>query len=491
MMMYAIYSAMVLALLYWVFFAFLSQETFHRLNRITLLLILAFSLILPVLPHSQDFSFLEVLGINLVNVPYINTNRPEIIVENASVTEQIKPVVIWSWKEIAGLAYLGGVLLYIILFIYRTVLLCVYLKQGLRQTDGYGNTVILIPGCKSPFSILKYIVMSVEDYEQHQIPISLHEQEHIRQFHSLDLLMLSVVQCIQWFNPFVWLLGRDLKVIHEYEADMAMLDYGVDIKNYQYLLVNKCNGPSAYAMVNGFNHSQLISRIIMLNKRRTKPRARARYLILAPMLLLSYVMTAQPIEKEEEVIEFKEIGVSHTLPEYPDGFKAMKAYLRKNLVYPEGCDAEGSVIVQFVVDVDGSIKSPVIVRSVDPLLDAEAIRLVNNMPNWRPGVEGGKLAMSKYTLPISFVKPDKQDSLVDEGPFQLQGKVIDAETRQPVEGVVVIVAGTTNGTVTTSTGEFRLEVEFGQTIKVIMIDYKTSEITVSDKKAIVVPLSRE
>lgn len=183
--------------------------------------------------------------------------------------------------------------------------------------------------------------------------------------------------------------------------------------------------------------------------------------------------------------------MSHTLPEYPDGFKAMKAYLRKNLVYPEGCDAEGSVIVQFVVDVDGSIKSPVIVRSVDPLLDAEAIRLVNNMPNWRPGVEGGKLAMSKYTLPISFVKPDKQDSLVDEGPFQLQGKVIDAETRQPVEGVVVIVAGTTNGTVTTSTGEFRLEVEFGQTIKVIMIDYKTSEITVSDKKEIVVPLSRE
>lgn len=490
-MMYAIYSSIVLALLYWVFFAFLSQETFHRMNRITLLLILALSLVLPVLPHNMDFSFLEQLGRNVGVMQESAVSSPEIIVEDTGMVEQPQENSTWNWKEAAGYIYFGGMVIFIVVFLYRTVLLLLYMRQGLKQTDKYGNTIILKPACKSPFSVLKFIVMSVEDYEEHQTPILLHEQEHIRQAHSWDLILLSVVQCIQWFNPFVWMLGRDLKVVHEYEADKAMLDYGVDIKNYQYLLVNKSNGPSAFTLVNGFNHSQLISRIIMLNKRRTKPRARARYLILAPMLLLSYVMTAQPIEKEEEVIAFKEIGVSHTLPEYPDGFKAMKAYLRKNLVYPEGCDAEGSVIVQFVVDVDGSIKSPVIVRSVDPLLDAEAIRLVNNMPNWRPGVEGGKLAMSKYTLPISFVKPDKQDSLVDEGPFQLQGKVIDAETRQPVEGVVVIVAGTTNGTVTTSTGEFRLEVEFGQTIKVIMIDYKTSEITVSDKKEIVVPLSRE
>lgn len=490
-MMYAIYSSIVLALLYWVFFAFLSQETFHRMNRITLLLILALSLVLPVLPHNMDFSFLEQLGRNVGVMQESAVSSPEIIVEDTGMVEQPQENSTWNWKEAAGYIYFGGMVIFIVVFLYRTVLLLLYMRQGLKQTDKYGNTIILKPACKSPFSVLKFIVMSVEDYEEHQTPILLHEQEHIRQAHSWDLILLSVVQCIQWFNPFVWMLGRDLKVIHEYEADKAMLDYGVDIKNYQYLLVNKSNGPSAFTLVNGFNHSQLISRIIMLNKRRTKPRGRARYLIFAPMLLLSYVMTAQPIEKEEEVIEFKEIGVSHTLPEYPDGFKAMKAYLRKNLVYPEGCDAEGSVIVQFVVDVDGSIKSPVIVRSVDPLLDTEAIRLVNNMPNWRPGVEGGKLAMSKYTLPISFVKPDKQDSLVDEGPFQLQGKVIDAETRQPVEGVVVIVAGTTNGTVTTSTGEFRLEVEFGQTIKVIMIDYKTSEITVSDKKEIVVPLSRE
>lgn len=495
MMMYAIYSAMVLALLYWVFFAFLSQETFHRLNRITLLLILAFSLILPVLPHSQDFSFLEVLGINLVNVPYINTNRPEIIVENASVTEQIKPVVIWSWKEIAGLAYLGGVLLYIILFIYRTVLLCVYLKQGLRQTDGYGNTVILIPGCKSPFSILKYIVMSVEDYEQHQIPILLHEQEHIRQFHSLDLLMLSVVQCIQWFNPFVWLLGRDLKVIHEYEADKAMLDYGVDIKNYQYLLVNKCNGPSAYAMVNGFNHSQLISRIIMLNKKRSKSTALARYFIFLPMLLLSFVLTAKPVEKVKEVVKFEEIDVSNTLPEFPDGAKAMMQFIEKNLKYPEGCDKEGSVIVQFVVDVDGSIKSPVIARSIDPLLDAEAIRLVNSMPNWRPGVQDGKLAMSKYTIPVRFRKKEPEaitsEAAVSNELMKIEGIVVDSDTREPIEGAVVKLDGSTKGTVCSANGTFSLEVQKGQTLVLLFPAYKTKKVVIQDYKKPTIPLEKE
>lgn len=386
MMVYAFYSSLVLALLYWVYFAFLSQETFHRVNRITLLLILAFSLALPVLPHSIDFSILKVLGIHMGILPETSANDSAAMHENEASVEQLYQTASWDLKYIAGVIYLCGVIGFLGLFIYRTLLLVLYLKQGLRQTDKHGNTIILIPGCKSPFSLFKYIVMSVEDYEQYQTPILRHEQEHIRQLHTLDLVLLTVVQVIQWFNPFVWMLGRDLKMIHEYEADKAMLNYGVDIKNYQYLLVNKCNGPSAFAMVNGFVHSQLVSRIIMLNKKQSKVLAYTRYTIFIPMLLLSFVVTAKPMEKDQ----MQEIETSET-----------------------------------------------------------------------------------------------------EVAFVLQGTVIDAISNEVIEGAVVIIDGSTNGTITSADGTFQLEVKLGQRLKAIMIDYETSVQTIEGKDRITIPLTRK
>lgn len=388
MMVYAFYSSLVLALLYWVYFAFLSQETFHRVNRITLLLILAFSLALPVLPHSIDFSILKVLGIHMGILPETSANGSAVMHENEASVEQLYQTASWDLKYIAGVIYLCGVIGFLGLFIYRTLLLVLYLKQGLRQTDKHGNTIILIPGCKSPFSLFKYIVMSVEDYEQYQTPILRHEQEHIRQLHTLDLVLLTVVQVIQWFNPFVWMLGRDLKMIHEYEADKAMLNYGVDIKNYQYLLVNKCNGPSAFAMVNGFVHSQLVSRIIMLNKKQSKVLAYTRYTIFIPMLLLSFVLTAKPVDNYQ--VQDQGIETSET-----------------------------------------------------------------------------------------------------EVAFVLQGTVIDAISNEVIEGAVVMIDGTTKGTITSADGTFQREVELGQRLKVIMIDYETSVQTIEGKDRITIPLTRK
>lgn len=388
MMVYAFFSSLVLALLYWVYFAFLSQETFHRVNRITLLLILAFSLALPVLPHSIDFSILKVLGIHMGILPETTTNGSATMLENEATIEQLYQTASWNIKYIAGVIYLCGVIGFLGLFIYRTLLLVLYLKQGLRQTDKHGNTIILIPGCKSPFSFFKYIVMSVEDYEQYQTPILRHEQEHIRQLHTLDLVLLTVVQVIQWFNPFVWMLGRDLKMIHEYEADKAMLNYGVDIKNYQYLLVNKCNGPSAFAMVNGFVHSQLVSRIIMLNKKQSKVLAYTRYTIFIPMLLLSFVLTAKPVDNYQ--VQDQGIETSET-----------------------------------------------------------------------------------------------------EVAFVLQGTVIDAISNEVIEGAVVMIDGTTKGTITSADGTFQREVELGQRLKVIMIDYETSVQTIEGKDRITIPLTRK
>ena len=91
-------------------------------------------------------------------------------------------------------------------------------------------------------------------------------------------------------------------------------------------------------------------------------------------------------------------------PSFPGGQEALLAFLDQNVRYPEefeGC-AQGRVVVSFDVDVDGSIVDPVVMRGIDPILDAEALRVVKLMPKWNPGKENGKCKRMKYTIPIRF-----------------------------------------------------------------------------------------
>lgn len=291
MLYFAIKSSIVLALLYWAFFALLSKETFHRFNRLTLLFIMIISLILPIVPHSFELPIEQ--NNEITNLLTSDTEEFSIsyspVIQEEHVTEAKKITFI----EALGYLYLSGVAIMLIILVYQLVSMYLYIRRGLRHTDEYGNTVILKPGDIPSFSILHIIVISIDDYEKNRDSILTHEQSHINLGHTYDLILFELTKIIQWFNPFVWMLGRDLKSIHEYEADKAVLNQGIDSKNYQYLLVNKTAGPAAFALINGFKHSQLISRIIMMNKSQSSPMSMARYLVLLPLLLVSFIITAQ------------------------------------------------------------------------------------------------------------------------------------------------------------------------------------------------------
>lgn len=291
MLYFAIKSSIVLALFYWAFFALLSKETFHRFNRLTLIFILSASLVLPIVPHSLELPISQ--NNEIANLLEKETDEfsisytPIIQEESAPVAKSITII------EALGYIYLSGVVIMLIILAYQLVSMFIYMRKGLRHTDEYGNTVILKPGDIPSFSIFHTIVISIDDYEKNRDSILTHEQAHINLGHTYDLILLELTKIIQWFNPFVWMLGRDLKSIHEYEADKAVLNQGIDSKNYQYLLVSKTAGPAAFALINGFKHSQLISRIIMMNKSQSSPMSKARYLVLLPLLLVSFVITAQ------------------------------------------------------------------------------------------------------------------------------------------------------------------------------------------------------
>ncbi|MDE5759677.1 MAG: TonB family protein, partial [Bacteroides sp.] len=272
---------------------------------------------------------------------------------------------------------------------------------------------------------------------------------------SWDLLVADICIFFQWFNPASWLLKQELQNIHEFEADETVIKEGVNAKQYQLLLIKKAVGTRLYSMANSFNHSKLKKRITMMMKEKSSPWARLKYLYVLPVAAVAVTAFARPevSDKVEEISAVKvndlaaivetkvaesvgdtlkpanvkyvptEVGeelkgtpvfeVVEEMPEFPDGgVSGLMDYFRKNMRYPEAAKKkgmQGRVTMQFVVDKDGSIRNAKILRAVDEALDAEALRLINSMPKWKPGRQKGEPVAVKYTVPVMF-KLDGEDA---------------------------------------------------------------------------------
>jgi TonB-dependent SusC/RagA subfamily outer membrane receptor len=189
------------------------------------------------------------------------------------------------------------------------------MRGGMRQTDEQGNTIILIHGDIPPFSIFKYIVMSVKDYETGRLYILTHEQEHIGLGHSYDLLLIQVLKIIQWFNPFVWFISRDLKTIHEYEADQAVINQGIDAKQYQLFLVKKVVGNRLQPFTNNLNHGSLKKRIAMMYQKKSNRWLMLKSLCAIPVVALTVSAFATPaaMKPVEELVNTLD---DQTLPSF-------------------------------------------------------------------------------------------------------------------------------------------------------------------------------
>ena len=272
-----------------------------------LIFTLVASLVLP-LVHISTSHPSAVNQAVMASTDYITT-LPTIVVT----PETKAPLLTWN-DVLAGIYWIGlcVMLLYLALQIVQTYLL---IKGGLRHTDKFGNTVILKDDVKSPFSISHYIVMSVEDYEKHRQNILTHEQEHIRMCHSYDLLLLEVVKVIQWFNPFVWFLENDLKALHEYQADEAVISQGIDAKQYQQLLVVKAVGNRLQPFANNLRRGSLKKRIIMMYQKKSNRWMMLKALFILPMTCFAIYAFATPESKVVEKLKTKVAAVEQTFQE--------------------------------------------------------------------------------------------------------------------------------------------------------------------------------
>ena len=444
---YILKSSVCLVLFYLFFRVLLSKETFHRFNRVALLGVLFLSLLIPFIEVTTNHQ-VEVQQTMLTIEQVLLMAEMEPATVDATGGVAVHEVASLSWIEILLLVYLSGIIFFACRNLYSLIRLFRLIHSGKREKLETGTTLVVNEQEIAPFSWMKYIVISRKDLEENGREILIHEAAHIRHRHSIDLLVADICIFFQWFNPGAWLLKQELQNIHEYEADETVINEGVNAKEYQLLLIKKAVGTRLYSMANSFNHSKLKKRITMMLKEKSSPWARLKYLYVLPVAAIAVTAFARPevsdkVEKissvkvndlaaivETKVVESagdttkpadvkyvpaevrKQLKgtpvfeVAEEMPEFPGGgMSAFMDYIKTNMRYPASAKengTQGRVTVQFVVDEDGSIKDSKVLRSVDKDMDAEALRLINTMPKWKPGRQKGQPVAVKFTVPVMF-----------------------------------------------------------------------------------------
>ena len=300
---YILKSSVCLVLFYLFFRLLLSKETFHRFNRMALLGVLFFSLLIPCIEVTTRHQ-VEVQQAVLSIEQLLLMAELEATPANVGAVQETSAI---SWVQIVLLVYRAGILFLACRNIYSLICLFRLVHSGKHEKLEKGVTLVVHNQEIAPFSWMKYIVISRKDLEENGREILIHEMAHIHHRHSVDLLVADICIFFQWFNPGAWLLKQELQNIHEYEADETVINEGVNAKEYQLLLIKKAVGTRLYSMANSFNHSKLKKRITMMLKEKSNPWARLKYLYVLPLAAIAVTAFARPeiSEKVEEISAVK------------------------------------------------------------------------------------------------------------------------------------------------------------------------------------------
>lgn len=422
-MLYLLQVNVGLILFYALYKLVCTRDTFFRSRRFILIV----SLVLPfILPFIDVREWLESRDrmIMLTHFDY-SAVLPEIVVGSEAVETGNRVFVLSEW---IGYLYLAGVVVLLVrLAVQAFSLYRLIVRMPEKEINGVRVKCLNDPS--GPFSFFRWIFMNPAAVKEDEISeILTHEMAHVKQRHSVDVLLAEMVSICCWINPFAWLLKREVRLNLEFLADRKVMEAGFATKSYQYHLLGLAYNHK-YGLSNNFNFSHLKQRIIMMNKKKSNAAGHIKYaLFVLPafaLLVAGNISCSQDASQTEDTKEevvapvspkAKEAPADSTakeevfmvaeqMPEYPGGMKEMLKFLQENVKYPENAmknNVQGRVIVQFVVEKDGTPTEFKVLRSVDPDLDAEALRVMKAMPKWKPGMQKGQVVRVKFTVPVSF-----------------------------------------------------------------------------------------
>ena len=287
---YSLKVSVFLIAFYLMFKSLMSRETLHRANRFLILGTMVLSFALP-------FCHLTVSADSPAVVSR-SVSQSVVMLEEVIVGGGAARAI--DWRTVVVLAFYAGIVACFVRMIVSIIGVLRIVRRGQRQQLDDGSVLVVVDGEQAPFSWIKYIIISRKDHDENLQQVLTHEQAHIRYRHSIDLLVCDVLCCLQWFNPAMWLLRQELCAIHEYEADKAVLDSGVNAKQYQILLIKKAAGGKWYSIANSLNHSKLKYRITMMSRKKSSGWTLVKALYVLPIAAFAAIAFANCSKTESE-----------------------------------------------------------------------------------------------------------------------------------------------------------------------------------------------
>lgn len=419
-MLYLLQVNIGLILFYALYKLLCTRDTFFHSRRFILMVSLVLPFILPLIDIREWMESRDSL-IMLTHFDY-SVVLPEIVVGSKAAGTGNQVFILSEWIKYI---YLAGIALLTIRFFIQVISLYrIILHTPTKMINGICVKCLKNPS--GPFSFFGWIFMNPTVVKENEMDeILTHELAHVKQKHSIDILIAEIISICCWINPFVWLIKREVRLNLEFLADKKVMEAGFATKSYQYHLLGLAYNHK-YGLSNNFNFSHLKQRIIMMNKKKSNGAAHIKYalftlpafaLLVAGNTSCSQGASEKQDAKEEtvapdsvaaltdSVAKDEVFMVAEQMPEFPGGMKELLKFLQDNVKYPESAmkkNVQGRVIVQFVVEKDGTPTEFNVVRSVDPDLDAEALRVLKTMPKWKPGMEKGEAVRVKFTVPVAF-----------------------------------------------------------------------------------------
>ena len=433
---YSLLASTLLIVVWAVYKCVLANTGCFRFNRILLLSCITLAFVFPIF-ILNSFWVADIMENNIE----IAFNPVEIAYIANTVSEQITPI----WDYIVTL-FLIGVIVMILYFLVSLVRLALFILKGEHIKQDDCRIILHRHNSVAPFAWCGYIMMPRRDWYEFGQMIVCHEKAHIECRHWIDLLFMQAGIIITWYCPAIWLLRNELHTLHEYEADSRVLESGVKREEYQMFLIKKTVGARFATLSNCLNHSSLKKRITMMLSSKQTGTARVRAFVMVPAMALALIGLATPAvsavinevsaatpvedlrykisEKSDSTIRVTERNSdmvvtekadadnavpfikTETAPNFPGGKDKLRAFINKNIKFPETAYKDGvlnmDAVVQLTIAKDGVVKDAKIVKSSGKTLDGEALRVAFMLPQFHPGLNNGLPAESSYTLEFNY-----------------------------------------------------------------------------------------
>ena len=289
---YLVKAALMYLLCFVVYWVLFRKETFFLRNRTYLLISIILPAVIPLIRFSTDSALAgKMPGQEIIRMISPATTQPETgtlplsqqLSENTSAPAQIPLSSI-----LIGL-YLAGVLFFLLRMIlsYSGIIRLIIRSERQQLSE---MILVITAHPVSPFSLFRWLVIPEQKRTHPDLEkVIRHERIHYRQWHSIDLLLSEILVVFQWFNPFVWMLKKNVVTNNEFFVDRRLLSVYTDVRSYQYALLTSSVGERRISMANSFNQGLIKKRIEMMNKKDTRLINRFKDLLIVPFAVMLFV----------------------------------------------------------------------------------------------------------------------------------------------------------------------------------------------------------